>query len=67
MPTTSKKIPNIINLTLEAATAKAIKQGFVIRPTIVDGKPLVGSCDIQENRLNVSVNDGIVTAVSQVG
>ena len=38
-----------------------------IRATSVDGKPRIGTADWVPTRLNVAIEDGVITAVSGVG
>lgn len=56
-----------INQPYDSAQLSAIQQGCTLRITILDGELLMVTCDYRPNRLNVSVDAGVVTAVGDFG
>lgn len=51
------------------ATARELleKIGFKMRVVYRDGQPLIGTADVQRNRINVTVEQGIVVTGVSVG
>lgn len=58
---------SLVGMEVEAARTKAEANGFKLRVRIRDGKPLTGTCDYCEDRINVSVQDGKVTGITGMG
>lgn len=56
-----------INQPYEAAKLAAIQQGYSLRITVLDGELLMVTSDYRPNRLNVSVDGGVVTSVGDFG
>ena len=52
---------------VDEVRAEAEKAGWVIRVVSLDGKPMVGMCDVKMNRINVVVEGGKVTEVRSIG
>lgn len=55
------------DLPVELATKKALKFGYSLRVVKLDGKPLIVTGDHRTDRVNVSVENGIVTKFEFVG
>jgi hypothetical protein len=49
------------------AEANALKAGYAMRASFIDGKPQAQTMDYSEKRLNVAVNDGNVTTFCGIG
>ena len=70
-------MPKVVNLkhnlqqyigkTPKQADAIAKKVGMIIRATCIDGEPLMGTCDYRLDRINVVIENNIITAVSGIG
>jgi hypothetical protein len=52
-----------VGITLEVATVKAKENGFSSRVVEVDGKSLMITEDLKNNRINFRVKGGVVTDV----
>jgi hypothetical protein len=52
-----------VGMTLEVATVKAKENGFSSRVVEVDGKSLMITEDLKNNRINFRVKGGVVTDV----
>jgi hypothetical protein len=57
----------LIGLTLEEAAPVVAQAGFELRVVREDGVDLVVTEDFRENRLNVAVEDGIITELVSIG
>jgi len=57
----------LVGLTLDEATKVADELGWTIRVTTLDGEPQVVTWDLRTDRVNLSVTNGVVTAVDNVG
>lgn len=56
-----------VGKTEKQAANMAEKEGMVIRVTNRDGESLMGTCDYRTDRINVSVEDGVITGISGLG
>ncbi|UTC28954.1 hypothetical protein MARCHEWKA_04420 [Brevundimonas phage vB_BpoS-Marchewka] len=54
----------LIGLTIQEAEALT---GGLVRATMRDGRPQIGTCDYRLDRINVSVVDGRITAAGGRG
>jgi hypothetical protein len=54
----------LVGQTVDDATAAAAQHDCTVRVTERDGKPLPATMDLQNNRIDVTVVDGKITAVS---
>lgn len=63
-PVTGAGLDAYIGLTVEAAGAKADEEGRPWRIVEEDGQPLVVTQDFVPERLNFTVDDGVVTGVT---
>ncbi|MFA7289204.1 MAG: hypothetical protein WC055_10040 [Melioribacteraceae bacterium] len=54
----------IIGMTYEKASEYVNENNFTIRKTVEDGIPFMVTMDMRANRINVSVNNGIVISAS---
>ncbi len=57
----------LVGKTLEEASALAAENGFTIRPTRIDGESLFGTCDMNRSRINVEVENNVITIVGRIG
>jgi hypothetical protein len=57
----------IIGMTLEEAKTYLEPHGLRVRAKSIDGNPMMGTMDMQPNRINVSVDNGVITGVSRRG
>lgn len=57
----------IVDKTLSDAEAWAADNNMIIRVMERDGEQLMGTADFVQNRINVAVTDGKVTAVMNLG
>jgi len=62
-----KSYNHLIGLEVEQAKVELEKEGKILRVDTKDGVPLVGTCDMKANRLNVAITKGIITSVSGLG
>ena len=53
--------------TLQDAQAEAIRNGWSIRVMEQDGESLISTCDFRMDRVNVTVNGGVVTSANSIG
>ena len=67
VPTVETATPVLVGLTEDEAAAAAEALDWVLRVTRIDGEDQVVTMDLRENRVNVEVTDGEVTAVLQIG
>jgi hypothetical protein len=58
---------NLIGLDEEMAEAEVTERHWVMRVVKKNEQSCVGTCDLREDRINVVVNQGIVTEVMGVG
>jgi hypothetical protein len=58
------KLLKILGKTVEEATQIT---GMIIRATMIDGQPMVTTCDYRFDRLNVSITDGKISGVTGPG
>lgn len=54
----------LVGLTKEQAEAAAAKAGYTVRVTQEDGQMFPMTMDYRTNRINIEVEDGVVTAAS---
>jgi hypothetical protein len=57
----------LVGLTLDEATKVAEGNGWTVRVSVLDGEVQIGTMDLQPNRANLAVENGIVTAVDSIG
>lgn len=57
----------LLGKTLSTAEAVALKRGFTIRVLKKDGKAIITTCDICSDRMNVAIENGIVTKLISWG
>lgn len=57
--------PEIKGLTCEEAE-KYLKT-FIIRPVVIDGNKILGTCDVKYNRINVELRGGYIYRVLSIG
>lgn len=57
----------IVGLPVDEAQAIVEDEGWVFRIAVIDGEDQVLTMDFVENRVNVAVDDGIVTGVEFIG
>lgn len=57
----------LVGLTVDEATTAAEAEGWTLRVSTLDGEPQAVTADYQPNRVNVSVVQGIVTAIDNIG
>ena len=60
-------IASIKGKQLEEAKSIALNHGYTIRATFIDGQPQAATMDYSEHRLNVAVQNGVVTQFCGVG
>jgi len=58
---------SIVGLTIDEATTTAEAAGFTVRVTTLDGVIQVGTADLRTDRLNVSVENGVVMGIDSIG
>lgn len=62
------QLPSVKGKTLEEAQAILLPHGVTaVRPLMVDGKLMMGTMDWRPDRLNVSIQDGLITHVDKLG
>ena len=54
----------LIGMTVEEATDTAKPHGCTVRVTERDGEPLPATMDLRQDRVDVTVVDGLITAVA---
>lgn len=64
---TEESAADLVGLTEEEAEDAAEELGWTIRVTRRDGEDLAATMDLRENRVNVEVTDGEVTAILSIG
>lgn len=64
---TEESAEDLVDLTEDEATEAAEERGWTIRVANRDGEDLPGTMDLRENRVNVEVTDGVVTAILSIG
>ncbi|WP_162941425.1 PASTA domain-containing protein [Desertimonas flava] len=64
---TEASAADLVGLTEEDAEAAAEELGWTVRVTRRDGEDLPATMDLRENRVNVEVTDGEVTAIVNIG
>lgn len=52
---------------MKDAEVEAHALGYSIRALSVDGEIMMGTMDMQPKRINVSLNDGVVTSIGKLG
>jgi len=57
----------LVGLTVEEATRVAADNGWTVRVSTLEGEPQPVTMDLQSNRVNLSVADGIVTGLDGIG
>ena len=57
----------LIDLSEDEAEAAAEERGWTVRVTRRDGEDLPATMDFRDNRVNVEVTDGVVTAIVNIG
>jgi phosphoglycolate phosphatase-like HAD superfamily hydrolase len=57
----------IVGDTVKDATAAASAKGCSVRVVVEDGKPLAATQDFRPDRVNVVVEDGVVTKIDSLG
>lgn len=55
------KVPNVIGMTEKQATELLTKSGFTVRLRQIDGRALMGTTEIDDNRVNLYITAGKVT------
>ncbi len=61
-------LPNVVGLTIEQATEVLRPHGINwVRPTMEDGKILMGTQDMRRDRLNVALKEGVIAAMGKIG
>jgi len=58
---------SIVGLSVDEGTKVAEAAGFTVRVSTLDGVPQAVTADFLSNRLNVSVGDGVVTGIDNIG
>lgn len=58
---------HLIGLPLEEAKQRAKKMGVIIRANHTNSEGFLFTCDYKQNRITVSVDDGIVDSILSVG
>lgn len=53
----------ILGKNFEEMQAECVASGWILRPTRIDGNRMIGTADYKPNRINVEVDDGIITKV----
>ncbi len=56
-----------VGMKLEDAKKDANDCGFTIRVLKQDGQSFAGTCEVNRFRINVEVDNGVITAVRNVG
>jgi hypothetical protein len=64
---TQTEFNSYIGKPLEVLTGAAREAGKIVRVVFKDGKPLIVTSDHNVNRLNVSINNNIVTGINGFG
>jgi hypothetical protein len=57
----------IVGACFDDAVAFAANNGVTVRAIEIDGVPQAVTADLRTDRLNVPVNDGVITAVGEIG
>ena len=61
-------LPSVKGKTLEEARQILEPHGITaVRPLMVDGKLMMGTMDWRPDRLNVSIQDGLITHMDKLG
>lgn len=53
----------ILNQNFEEMQAEVAQAGWILRRTRIDGNRMIGTADYRPNRIDVEVDDGIITKV----
>lgn len=64
---TEESAADLVGLTEDEAEAAAEELGWTVRVTRRDGEDLPATMDLRDNRVNVEVTDGEVTAILNIG
>ena len=57
----------LVNHSIDEAKMLAEAAGWFVRAMRIDGKNCIGHCDFRANRINVHVENGMVTEVTGIG
>lgn len=60
-PTSTVPTEAVIGMSVEQATTWAGEHGFTVRVIMQDGQPLPATKDYREDRINLTVDKGVVT------
>lgn len=58
---------NLIGLDVEYAMLLAESNNWIVRVMEKDGRGLIGTCDFDDFRINVSVKDGKIASILDIG
>jgi len=67
LPTVESASALLINMSEADAEAATTAEGWILRVARRDGEELAGTMDLQPERVNVEVTNGMVTAVTSIG
>lgn len=64
---TEETAADLVGLDEDEAEETATERGWAFRVVRRDGEDLPATMDLRENRVNVEVDDGVVTAIANIG